>query len=146
VRGRVGVAVLPRGAAEGGRHAAALGGEQLAVSRHSRHAEQAIDLVRHLTSREEQKRRAIAGGFPPTIPALYADEEVLAANPFLRDMLETLRNAVARPSGVTGTRYNRVSTEFAEAVHGVLSGQAEPEAALSRLAQQLGRIGRGGRW
>ena len=146
VRGQVGVAVLPRGAVEGGIHAAALGGEQLAVSRYSAHAELAVDLVRHLTSPAEQKRRAIAGGFPPSLVALYEDEEILAANPFLRDMLPVLRAAVARPSGVTGVRYNRVSAEFANAAHAVLSGQAEPEAALARLVQRLERVSRGGRW
>lgn len=146
VRGRVGVAVLPKGDVEGGVHAAGLGGEQLAVSRYSRHPELAIDLVRHLTSRAEQKRRAIAGAFTPSIVALYEDEEVLAPNPFFRDLVPTLQSAVARPSGVAGARYNRVSAEFANAVHAVISGQAEPAAALARLEARLERIGRGGRW
>ncbi|WP_237215059.1 ABC transporter substrate-binding protein [Falsiroseomonas oryziterrae] len=131
VRGKVGVAVLPRGDGEGGVHAAGLGGEQLAVSRYTRRAEQAVDLVRHLTSRAEQKRRAIAGGFTPSITDLYEDEEILAANPFFRDLLQIFRSAAARPSGVTGPHYNRVSTEFANAVHAVLSGQMEPAAALA---------------
>jgi trehalose/maltose transport system substrate-binding protein len=146
VRGRVGVAVLPRGDVEGGVHAAALGGEQLAVSRYSRHPAQAIDLVRHLTSAAEQKRRAIAGAFSPSLIALYEDAEILAANPFFRDLLPTLRSAVARPSGVTGLRYNRVSADVAATVHGVLAGQAEPEAALRGLGQRLRRLGRDGRW
>jgi trehalose/maltose transport system substrate-binding protein len=146
VRGKVAVALLPRGAVEGGVPAAGLGGEQLAVSRYTAHSEAAIDLVRHLTSAAEQKRRAIAGGFTPSIVALYEDEEVLAPNPFFRDLVPTLRSAVARPSGVTGVRYNRVSAEFAAAVHAVLSGQAEPAAALQRLERSLTRLGRGGRW
>jgi len=146
VRGRVGVAVLPRGEGEDGAHAAGLGGEQLAVSRYTPRAEQAVDLVRYLTSREEQKRRAIAGAFSPSITDLYEDEEILAPNPFFRDLLEILRGAVARPSGVTGVRYNRVSAEFANAVHSVLSGQAEPGDALARLEQRLERVSRGGRW
>jgi len=146
VRGKVGVAVLPRGAVEGGIHAAALGGEQLGVSRYSAHPDQAIALVRHLTSRAEQRRRAIAAGFTPSVTDLYEDPEVLAANPFFRDMLETLRTAIARPSGATGVRYSRVSTEFANAVHGVLAGTADPQEALDRLKQRLERISRGGRW
>jgi trehalose/maltose transport system substrate-binding protein len=146
VRGKVAVALLPRGAVEGGVPAAGLGGEQLAVSRYTAHPEQAIDLVRHLTGEAEQKRRAIAGAFTPSIVALYEDEEVLAPNPFFRDLVPTLRSAVARPSGVTGVRYNRVSAEFAAAVHSVLAGQADPAAALERLARSLTRISRGGRW
>jgi trehalose/maltose transport system substrate-binding protein len=146
VRGKVGVAVLPRGAGEDGIHAAGLGGEQLAVSRYTPRAEQAVDLVRYLTGRAEQKRRAIAGAFSPSITALYEDQEILAANPFFRGLLEILQGAVARPSAVTGVRYNRVSAEFANAVHAVLSGQAAPEDALARLEQRLERVSRGGRW
>jgi trehalose/maltose transport system substrate-binding protein len=146
VRGKVAVVVLPRGEGEGATHAAGLGGEQLAVSRYTSRAEQAIDLVRHLTGREEQRRRAIAGAFSPSIVELYGDAGVLEANPFFRDLLGTLRSAVARPSGATGVRYNRVSAEFANAVHSVLSGQAEPAAALERLEGRLERVSRGGRW
>ncbi len=144
VRGQVGVAVLPM--AEGGQHAATLGGEQLAVSRYSRHPEEAVALVRYLTSQAEQQRRAIAGGFNPTFSALYRDPAVLAANPFFGDLYETFVNAVARPSGVTAGRYNQVSAEFWNAVHTVLSDQMKPDAALSRLERSLRRIGRNGRW
>jgi trehalose/maltose transport system substrate-binding protein len=146
VRGKVGVAVLPRGDVPDGVHASGLGGEQLAVSRYTAHPDQAVDLVRYLTSTAEQKRRAIAGAFTPSIVALYQDAEVLGPNPFFQDLVATLQSAVARPSAITGTRYNRVSAQFAEAVHAVLSGQATPAQALSRLDQQLTRIGRAGRW
>jgi trehalose/maltose transport system substrate-binding protein len=146
VRGRVAVTVMPRGDVEGGVHASGLGGEQLAVSRYTPRAEQAVDLVRHLTSRGEQRRRAIAGAFPPTILDLFEDAEVIAANPFFRDLAAVVRGATARPSGVTGVRYNRVSAEFANTVHSVLSGQAEPAEALARLETRLERVGRGGRW
>jgi trehalose/maltose transport system substrate-binding protein len=146
VEGRVGVAALPRGAGPDGRHSATLGGEQLAVSRYSRHPDAAASLVAHLTSAPEQKRRAIIGGMNPTIRALYQDPEVLAANPFFGELYATFVNAVARPSAVTGSRYNQVSAEFWNAVHTVLSGQREPEVALQRLDRILLRVGRGGRW
>ncbi len=81
------------------RHSATLGGEQLAVSRYSRHPDAAASLVAHLTSAAEQKRRAIIGGFNPTIRALYRDPEVLAANPFFGELYDTFVNAVARPGG-----------------------------------------------
>ena len=42
-----------------------LGGSQLAVSRYSRAPDAAVDLVRSLTSAEEQKRRAITAGLQP---------------------------------------------------------------------------------
>ena len=145
VRGLVGVALLPKGGADG-RHSATLGGEQLAISRYSRHPEAALSLVLHLTSLAEQKRRAIAGGFNPAIMALYEDAAVLAANPFFGDLYETFVNAVARPSGVTRGRYNQVSAEFWNAVHNTLSGQAEAAPAFRRLERNLRRVSRDGQW
>ncbi|WP_328734360.1 ABC transporter substrate-binding protein [Falsiroseomonas selenitidurans] len=145
VRGQVGVALLPKGGAEG-THSTTLGGEQLAVSRYSRHPAEAAALVRHLTAAAEQKRRAIAGGFNPTLPALYQDAAVLTANPFFGTLYDSFVNAVARPSGVAGDRYNQVSSQFWNTAHAVLSGEAEAEAALARLARNLQRISRNGRW
>jgi trehalose/maltose transport system substrate-binding protein len=116
------------------------------VSKYSKNAEAAADLVRYLASREEQKRRAIRGSYNPTIEALYRDPEVLAAAPFFGTLYETFVNAVARPSKVTGAKYNQMSSEFFNAVHEVLSGQAKPEASLAALERKLERLSRGGRW
>lgn len=143
VKGKVGVAALPKGG-EDGKNTGTLGGWQLAVSRYSENPEAAADLVRFLTSYEEQKRRAIEGSYNPTIAALYDDEEVLAANPFFGDLYDTFVNAVARPSRPTGESYNRVSSEFWNAVHNVLSGSAEAEEAISGLESSLDRLSRRG--
>jgi trehalose/maltose transport system substrate-binding protein len=138
IKGKVGVTALPKGGMDG-RHAAALGGQQLAVSKYSEHPEVAADLVMYLTGPEEQKRRAVAGSFNPTAPALYDDAEVREAAPFVAELSDVFANAVARPATATGEDYNRVSSAFYNAVHSVLSGQAEPEAALSRLEGELRR-------
>jgi trehalose/maltose transport system substrate-binding protein len=143
VRGRVGIAVLPKGGADGP-HSAALGGQQLAVSRYSANPELAADLVMHLTSPEEQARRAIAGSFNPTIPALYDDPGIAEAVPVIAELRDIFDHAVPRPSTVTGADYNRVSAAIYDAVHRVLSGRAEPEAALAQLARDLERIKRRG--
>lgn len=144
VRGKVGVATLPAG--ENGSSAATLGGEQLAVSRYSRHPALAADLVLYLTSRKEQKRRAIAAAFNPTIPSLYTDPEVLRANPFYARFAQAFADAVPRPSAVTGARYNRVSSAFQYAVHAVLSDQSDANTALRSLERNLMRLSRGGQW
>jgi trehalose/maltose transport system substrate-binding protein len=146
VSGRVTVARRPRGSGPGGRHSATLGGEQLAVSRYSRHRAEAVALVMYLTSRAEQKRRAIAGALNPTIRDLYDDPEVLAANPFFGTLRATFENAVARPSSVTAGRYNQVSAQFWNAVHTVLSDRGEAAAVLERLARSLARVRRDGQW
>lgn len=143
VKGKVGVAALPKGG-EGGRSAAALGGWQLSVSKYSENPELAADLVKFLTSYEEQKRRAIKGSYNPTIADLYKDEEVLAANPFFGDLYETFTSAAPRPSTVTGTKYNQVSSEFWQAVHASLSGSQTVDQAITGLERNLKRVKRSG--
>lgn len=145
VRGKVAVAPLPKGGPDG-RPAATLGGQMLAVSKFSAHPAEAIALARHLTDAAEQKRRAIHGGSNPTIPALYEDPEVLAANPFLGDLAAAIGTLVNRPARATGMRYNQVSAEFSGTVHEVLSGRRGAKEALAELEKALRRIGRGGRW
>jgi trehalose/maltose transport system substrate-binding protein len=144
VRGKVGIARLP--AADDQPHAAALGGWQLAVSRYSQNREQATSLVLYLVSRAEQKRRALVGGYHPTIPALYDDADLLAASPLLGVLRAALDGAVARPSAEVGADYNRVSYAFANAVHAVLAGQSDAESSLRALERQLRRLKRRGHW
>jgi len=146
VRGRVGVARLPRATGEHGRHAATLGGWSLSVSRYSKHPQLAAELVLYLTGEAEQKRRALLGGYYPTRPALYKDPAILEANPILAELSDIFTIAVPRPSTVTGAKYNRVSSDFWSAVHAVLSGRRTPEFALTRLQRQLERLYRREGW
>lgn len=143
IKGKVGIAPLPKGGADGHR-AGTLGGQLLAVSKYSKNTDAAIDLVMYLTGEEEQKRRAIEGSFNPTIVSLYGDTDIVRANPFIGDLADVFANAVARPATVTKDNYNRVSTEFFNAVHQVLSKRTEPAQALSRLDRELKRIKRSG--
>ena len=106
----------------------------------------AADLVRYLTSEQEQKRRAIVAAYNPTIESLYADADVLKAVPFVGSLDESLINAVARPSKIAGAKYNQMSAEFFNAVHEVLSGRNTAEASLAALEKKLDRLSRGGRW
>jgi trehalose/maltose transport system substrate-binding protein len=145
IRGKVGVAVLPKGGASG-RNAATLGGESLAVSKYSKHPAEAADLVMHMTSASVQKDRALRGSFNPTIGTLYTDPEILKVNPFMGELYGTFTSAIARPTTVTGPRYNQVSNQFWNAAHEVLSGKAKPDEALGRLEQSLNRLGHGGKW
>lgn len=146
VRGKVGVTRLPRAAGSGGRHAATLGGWSLAISRYSQHPELAADLVLYLTGAAEQKRRAIEAGYNPTRPALYKDKAVLEANPLFSKLADVFTHAVPRPSSVTGSDYNRVSSDFWSAVHSVLAGREKTGPALARLQRKLERLKRRGGW
>ncbi len=138
VRGSVGVVPLPAGR-PGQRPAATLGGWHLAVSRYSRHPKEAADLAAFLTSAEQQKARAIAASYNPTIPALYRNPEVLAANTFFADLLQSLRNATARPARVAGPHYNRLSNDFWRAAHEILAG-APAAPRVKKLEEDLDRL------
>jgi trehalose/maltose transport system substrate-binding protein len=141
IKGKFGVAPLPKGGANG-KNTGTLGGWQLAVSKYSKNPEIAADLVMFLTSQEIQKERAIAGSYLPTIPALYQDADVLAKNPFMGELLGTFTSAVARPSRATGAQYNRVSSEFWNAAHATLSKRSSGADAVAALEASLKRIKR----
>jgi trehalose/maltose transport system substrate-binding protein len=140
VTGRIGFAPLPAGEPTE-TSKAVLGGQLLAVSAYSANRELAIDLVMYLTGREEQKRRALAGSVNPTIPALFDDADIRRDAPFIARLRPIFEGAVARPSAVTRSSYNKISARFFDAVHQVLSGSLEAGPALERLALALRREG-----
>jgi trehalose/maltose transport system substrate-binding protein len=136
VKGKVKIAPLPKGDSPQGKHIAALGGWSLAVSKYSRSKDAAVSLVEWLARPEEQKRRAELLGQNPTIRSLYQDSE----------LLKIFDLAVPRPSGVTGTKYNRVSSEFWDTAHRILSGEVHVQDGLKDLKKRLQVISKGGKW
>ena len=139
ISGKFDISVLPKGGTDG-KNAACLGGWQLMISAYSKVPDAAADLVRYLTSPEEQKKHSIALSQLPTLPALYSDADVLAKAPFFKNILPVLENAVARPSTVTGADYNQLSTSFFQNVNKVLTGGAKaPEAvvAVEKVAKRI---------
>ncbi len=145
IKGKFDVTVLPKASTPEGRHAAGLGGWQLAVSRFSKHKAAAVDLVLYLTGYQEQKRRAIEGSYLPTRPALYQDPDLLKAQPFMGRLYDVFVNAVPRPSAQTKKKYNQVSSAFWTAVHNAISGKVDAGMALRQLEAQLKRI-KGAGW
>ncbi|MDR5865504.1 ABC transporter substrate-binding protein [Halomonas koreensis] len=142
VAGKVGMAPLPHGPE--GESRATLGGWNFAVPRYSEHPELAAELAAFITSREQQKAHAIQMGMNPTIESLYRDEEVLAGNPSMSDLYETLVGGVPRPATVTGEAYARVSNAFFNRTHQVLSGDLDGASAVQQLGRELERLGRRG--
>jgi len=140
VKGKVGVGPLPAGPA--GKKTGTLGGWQFAVPKYSKNVDAAADLALYLTSAEVQKKRAIEGGYIPSMPALFKDKDVLSANPFMGELLDLLNGAVARPSTVTGTKYPEVSNAFWDATHQVLSKNITGAEAVKKLDGRLRQIKR----
>jgi len=139
IAGKFDISVLPKGGADG-KNAACLGGWQLMVSAYSKAPDAAADLVKYLVSADLQKKHAIDISLLPTLPALYADADVLAKNPFFKNILPVLQNAVARPSTVTGADYNQLSTSFFQNVNKVLTGGTTAQDAVSAVEKVAKRI------
>ncbi|HEY0584036.1 MAG TPA: ABC transporter substrate-binding protein, partial [Chloroflexota bacterium] len=118
VRGKFDVGPLP--ASAGGKPSGTIGGWGQAVSRYSKAQDAAIQYVRYITSPEVQTWRAITGGFVPTIQSVADNPEVLAVQPYLKNVGSVDR--VGRPAGVFGESYNQASTAFFQGVSQVLGG------------------------
>ena len=141
IAGNFGVVPLPKGDGDGARHADTLGGWQMAVSKYSDNIEGAAQFAACMAGTEGQKIRATEGSFLPTIASLYADEDVLAANPFFGQLLDVFAGgAVARPSTVTGDKYNEVSTIYFTEVNKVLNGEQSGQEAVETIESQLNEL------
>lgn len=138
IAGKIGVTTLPGN--EPNQGTGVLGGWQLMVSRYSKHPKLAAELASYLTSSAVQRQRALKYSLLPTYPHLYEDPELQKIYPFLASMKTTLLQATARPSSITRTEYNKVSVEFFNAVHAVLSRKSLAKEALTALDQKLHRL------
>ena len=138
IRDRFGVTRLPKGDGPKARHASAVGGQQIGVSRYSRNPDGAAAAVRCLTGAAAQRRRALADGTPPAIAALYDDAEVQARIPAAPQIAESLaEHAVARPAATTGGHYTEISLVYFIEVNRVLTGEQSGASAVARIAEQI---------
>lgn len=144
VKDKFDVTTLPVGT-EGDAPAATLGGWNLAVSKYSPDQDAAIRLVKFLSSPEEQKLRAIEQTNLPTLVATYDDPDVAAKAPIIPLWKDVFLNAVPRPSGPTGLKYNEVSSLFWSAVHDTLSGNGTGAENLELLEAKLTEL-KGDAW
>ena len=138
IRNKFDIALLPSGKA--GR-VGTLGGAGLAVSRFSAHPQEALELVRYLSSRDVQAKRSRVLSEPPTLRELYGLPEVLEPNPHFALLSQAFQiGMVSRPSNVTGKKYQDVTDAYIQAVHFVLTGEKSAPEAAAALEKELIRI------
>lgn len=138
IKDKFAVVPLPKGPDPDGQHADTLGGWQMAVSKYSDNVDAAAQVAVCMTSYEAQKIRATQGSMLPTIGDLYSDPDVLEANPFFGQLFDVFAGgAVARPSTVTGDKYNEVSTIYFTEVNKVLTGEQTGQEAVESIEKQL---------
>lgn len=105
-----------------------IGGYNLAVSRYSKHPEEAFEAALCLRNAEHQKFSAINDGVPPTIESVYAEPEMAEAYPMRDTILEELRDPATRP---LSPAYQNIST--------VMSATLSPPASIDpeKTAKEL---------
>ena len=138
IRNKFDVALLPGGKSGS---VGTLGGWGLAVSRFSSHPREALELVRYLSRRDSQVKRARVLSAPPTLPELYNLPEVREPNPRFHLLSQAFRTSIVlRPSNVSGKKYQDVSEAYFRAVHSVLAGEKSASQAAAALENDLVHI------
>ena len=136
VSGRFAVAPMP--GAPGGAPTAALGGSQLAVNAFSDRPDDAYALIEFLLEPSQELERArVVGQYPP-MRALYD-------TPALADALHADTAALGRIIGGATPRpvtpvYSQLSEVLQIALHRALTGQAEPDEALTDAAGEMREV------
>ncbi|MBI2875548.1 MAG: ABC transporter substrate-binding protein [Candidatus Tectomicrobia bacterium] len=132
VKGQVGIAPLP--GFQAGQGAATLGGWQLGINRFSEHPEEAGRLIQFLTSEEAQRSLALQVGYKPTRMALYQDQALREAQPFVEALYPIFLQA--RPRPVT-PYYVMISQILQAEFSAILAGVKEPGAALQSAKRKI---------
>jgi multiple sugar transport system substrate-binding protein len=132
VKGCVGVAPLP--SFPGYPSASTLGGWQLGINRFSRHPHEAERFLRYMTSYKTQKLLSLAVGYKPTRKALYHDETLIQAQPFIAGLYRIFTRA--RPRPVT-PYYMMLSQVMQPEFSAILTGVKKPEEALQSAKKQM---------
>jgi multiple sugar transport system substrate-binding protein len=133
VRGRVGIAPLPRhttSAAGGG----STGGSHLGISRRTAQPDLALALVRFLTSARAQKAMVSGAALYPSRPAVYHDPDLVRSHPMLPRIHAMM--LAGRPRPVT-PYYLVLSTTVQPEFSAVLVGLKSPHRAIRDGRQRL---------
>lgn len=114
-----------------------LGGWNLMISALSRRTPAAWEFIRFAVSPEQQRRHAQAGGFLPTLRALYDEPAIGQELPVTRVGLPAIRSARTRPASPF---YPEISARIALAFNRVLRGELDGRTAVRRLDAEFRTI------
>ena len=138
---QVGVAQLPV-VEEGNPTFSTLGGWNLMISADSQNVNEAWTFIQFATDPEQQKLRALEGGFLPTLQPLYEDQEITSEVPVVSLGRDAVENARVRP---VSPFYSAVSQRIAQTFNRVLRGEVEGQEAVQNLQRELQTIIRNSR-
>ncbi len=141
VSGKIGIMPIPIGNMQKGKSSGVIGGWFFAVSKYSKHAKLAADLIKFLTSKTQHRIRA-KFAYAPAYKSLYKDSGILKENNFFAVLNNSLENAVARPSLTFGKDYPRASQEIFNTVNTALTESLEEINDKKIASKYLGRLNR----
>jgi trehalose/maltose transport system substrate-binding protein len=119
---------------EGGEPASVLGGINLGISAFSKNPEGAAAFIDFATSEQVQKANFLESASPPAFAATYDDPQVQDEYAFASDLKAAVEQGQARPVSPV---YAQVSEAIYTNVHDALQGNAEPQAALEKMASDI---------
>lgn len=131
VAGKVDITVLPHFA--GSSSVSTLGGWQFAISRFSRKKTLAWQFVKFMTSPRIQKLLAIEAAQAPGRRSVYADPEVLKANPHFAKLMQVFEHTRPRPSMAVYPLYSNILQRF---YHKALAFRDSPVQELAHQADE----------
>jgi len=117
--------------------AGTLGGSGLAVSQHSSHRKEAIELIRFLIRAQIHSNQVEESAL--------VNQSGLQSVPSVSDESRNPEKAgrtrlVIRPSTESGSQYEQIARAYLDAVHGTLTGEKPAPQAAAALEKKLARI------
>ncbi|HET7481048.1 MAG TPA: ABC transporter substrate-binding protein [Rubrobacteraceae bacterium] len=133
---QIGLAPLPT-ARSGERSSSGLGGWNLMINAATHKMDAAWAFIEYLSGSEQQKERALKGGYLPTLKALYDDSEILKEVPVAALGKEAIKNVRSRP---TSPYYYDMSLAISGRFHASLTGSISPKEEAAALQRDLQKI------
>lgn len=131
IKDKFGTAPLP---GKDGPGIASLGGIDLEVSAFSKHKETAKDWIEFMQSDETQRSVVKDMNQASVVAALYDDQELIKASPYLPTLKQSLTGANPRPKT---PKYNAVSLAIQKNAYKALQGDVSVDQALKSMQQEL---------
>lgn len=114
-----------------------LGTWNLAVSKFSKHPDEAWKLVKFLTGYYAQKQMVLESGLNPSLKAVYFDKEVINKAPHLKIFLKIFEEGKPRP---VSPLYPKISIILQRQVHRAITGEIEPGQALVESSWRIKEV------
>lgn len=131
--GKVGISPLPKGDAKA---VSTLGGWDTAISKYSKHPQQAWEFLKFVAGKQGEKIDAIVGGHAPSVKSLYSDKDVLKAYPYFGNpgFVKGINTAVSRP---VVPNYPQISQIIQNHVSKAITKQETPAQACAAMAKEM---------